>query len=392
MKSILFTTLFLCSAITAMAADDLTEKYTIDGTEYTFTFMDITSSRYVKSISDVPTSESFTFPTSTEIGGDIDGLYKGVMILSTSKYVTLGEKMTYLGGSNFSDNTSLITITGVAIVEVSGNDFKHCTSLTTVTMPELQIIGSSAFVGCTALSSISFPKIATIKNKAFQGCTALKSIYLGNLSNVENDAFADCNFATTKPSIRVKCENTDENKTSLTTIFGVSEWAYDSESGVMYAVYSEPVTKYSINISNSIVNGRVEADAETAAAGTLVTLTATPSDDYLLVEFIVTDAESNSVTVSDDGKFTMPANDVTISAIFAKNTVTATCGAINVDDAEIVVAGNKIVASGNGVLTVYDILGKQVLSAEVSGREAVALAKGIYIVKFAGKTTKIVLK
>ncbi len=358
MKSILFTTLFLCSAITAMAE---TFTYHFGGVDYTITYNNL-QSLYVTDVTPIPSTDNFTFPEGFK------GLSSNVMQGSTSKIVSLNTIIT-LDNNSFKNNTHITTIEGDAVTTVKSSCFEGCTSLTTVNMPQTTSIASSAFRGCVALSSIN----------------------LGCIPSNES-AFADCNFATTKPTIRVKCENTDENKISLTTIFGVSEWAYDSESGVMYAVYSEPVTKYSINISNSIVNGRVEADAETAAAGTLVTLTATPSDDYLLVEFIVTDAESNSVTVSDDGKFTMPANDVTISAIFAKNTVTATCGAINVDDAEIVVAGNKIVASGNGVLTVYDILGKQVLSAEVSGREAVALAKGIYIVKFAGKTTKIVLK
>ncbi|MCR5695610.1 MAG: leucine-rich repeat protein [Marinilabiliaceae bacterium] len=392
MKSILFTSLFLCSAITA-AAIDYTEKYLIDGTEYTFTFLEQTASYYVKSISPEPTTENFTFPTtSTVLDHDIDGLYQRVMMSSTSKYVTLGSKMTYLGGYNFSENTNLVTITGEAIKDVKGSDFKNCTSLTTVDMPKVQTIAGSAFAGCVSLTTISFPEITSVHSKAFEGCIGLTSIYLGSLSGIDAQAFANCNFATSKPAIRVECEDTDDNKTILTTIFGVSKWAYDSEKGVMYADYSVPVTTYNVTIDSNIANGSVESDVASAVEGAIVTVTANPASGYELVEISVVTTSSESVQVADDGTFVMPASDVTITALFSSNTVTPICGNVGEANNEVVASGNKIVASGNGTLSVYNILGKQVYSAQVLGREMVTLAKGVYIVKFADKTTKIVLK
>jgi len=50
-----------------------------------------------------------------------------------------------------------------------------------------------------------------------------------------------------------------------------------------------------------------------------VTLTATPETGYELGNWVVTCADGTSVTVNDN-KFTMPNNDVTISATFVKNT------------------------------------------------------------------------
>lgn len=57
------------------------------------------------------------------------------------------------------------------------------------------------------------------------------------------------------------------------------------------------------------------ADLTQVKAGTVVTLTNTPANGYKLAAYSVVDAESNPVTVTD-GKFTMPAYDVTISATF----------------------------------------------------------------------------
>lgn len=78
-----------------------------------------------------------------------------------------------------------------------------------------------------------------------------------------------------------------------------------------------PVTENAITISNTIENGEVEASPETAVAGTEITLTATPAEGYELDAYTVKDASDNTVTVTD-GKFTMPASAVTVSATFKK--------------------------------------------------------------------------
>ncbi len=78
-----------------------------------------------------------------------------------------------------------------------------------------------------------------------------------------------------------------------------------------------PVTENAITISNTIENGEVEASEETAVAGTEITLTATPAEGYELEAYTVKDASDNTVTVTD-GKFTMPASAVTVSATFKK--------------------------------------------------------------------------
>jgi hypothetical protein len=64
-------------------------------------------------------------------------------------------------------------------------------------------------------------------------------------------------------------------------------------------------------------------DITTAQMGDEITLTATPADGYELEAFSVKDADGNAVTVTD-GKFTMPAGNVTVSATFKKSTYTIT--------------------------------------------------------------------
>ena len=73
---------------------------------------------------------------------------------------------------------------------------------------------------------------------------------------------------------------------------------------------------YKVNIAASIEHGSVTASPESGAAGTEITLTATADQNYVWSSYTVTGAGGAAVAVSAQGKFTMPASDVTVSATF----------------------------------------------------------------------------
>ena len=77
-------------------------------------------------------------------------------------------------------------------------------------------------------------------------------------------------------------------------------------------------TTYSITVS-TITGGTVTASATSAAAGTVITLTATANTGYEFGSYSVTYASGNAITVTN-GTFTMPASNVTVSATFVKKT------------------------------------------------------------------------
>lgn len=66
---------------------------------------------------------------------------------------------------------------------------------------------------------------------------------------------------------------------------------------------------------NSVTNGSIAADKTSAKEGETVTLTITPDEGYELDTLTVKDGAGNPVAVAD-GKFTMPAANVTVSATF----------------------------------------------------------------------------
>ncbi|MCL2061523.1 MAG: chitobiase/beta-hexosaminidase C-terminal domain-containing protein [Firmicutes bacterium] len=80
-----------------------------------------------------------------------------------------------------------------------------------------------------------------------------------------------------------------------------------------------PQGAYNITVQNS-GNGTVNAGAEFAQVGEIVTLTATPDNGYRFVEWQVIEG---SITVTDN-QFTMPDGAVTVRAIFERITYTVT--------------------------------------------------------------------
>lgn len=83
------------------------------------------------------------------------------------------------------------------------------------------------------------------------------------------------------------------------------------------ATFANANTEYDITIASTIENGTVTTNVTKAKSGDEVTLTATPAAGYIFDSWNVTDAMSNTVTVTNN-KFTMPASNVTVSVSFIR--------------------------------------------------------------------------
>lgn len=73
---------------------------------------------------------------------------------------------------------------------------------------------------------------------------------------------------------------------------------------------------YEVQVAENITGGSISANPTSAKEGDTVSLSATPSDGYLLDKFEVKDANNNPVTVNDNNQFTMPNSKVTVTATF----------------------------------------------------------------------------
>lgn len=98
-------------------------------------------------------------------------------------------------------------------------------------------------------------------------------------------------------------------------------YVYVKSITVVYSSASS--TKYNVTCSE-VTGGTITASASKAKEGSEVTVTVTPSTGYdFNNDLTVKDSNGAEVTVTD-GKFTMPAKDVTVSGSFKKLTYTIT--------------------------------------------------------------------
>ena len=99
----------------------------------------------------------------------------------------------------------------------------------------------------------------------------------------------------------------------------------------LFATFSEDANWHTITIEEA-ANGTVSHAKGGADTGDEVTLTVTPDEGYRLSTLTVKDADENEITVTD-GKFTMPASDVTISATFNVINYNLYVGGVHVNSA-----------------------------------------------------------
>lgn len=137
-------------------------------------------------------------------------------------------------------------------------------------------------------------------------------------------------------------------------------------------------TNYAISIDADMENGTVVANPDEATEGTMVTLTIFPAAGYYLEENnIMVDVAGVEVTKVNDATytFTMPANDVTVSAVFSEYTGTYYTLVTSAD--QLVAGRHYIIASSKTGGAAY-AMGAQTNSTYREQVEAVVVGTMIY--------------
>ena len=277
--------------------------------------------------------------------------------------VTIPSSVTSIGNSAFSWCTALTSVTIPSSVTSIGNfAFYYCESLTSVTIPSsVTSIGNYAFSGCSKLASVTIPNsVTSIGFGSFQGCTSLTSVTIpDSVTSIDMNAFDKCSALTsvTIPSSVTRIgEEAFSRCTSLTSVkfnpgtadatlsigeaafYGTADGAkvaYGTGDTVLYDGENEITTDtlltdiqgknltwkestYTITMKNggtASVDGNTVTKAPKGATVEIVAPVAEPG-----TEFNGWTSTSEGVTFEDASKattkFTMPANDVTISASF----------------------------------------------------------------------------
>ena len=94
--------------------------------------------------------------------------------------MTIGNSVTTIGGSAFSDCWDLTSVTiGNSVTTIGESAFARCSSLTSITIPDsVTTIGGSAFNSCSSLACVTIPdSVTTIGGYAFNSCSSLACVY-----------------------------------------------------------------------------------------------------------------------------------------------------------------------------------------------------------------------
>lgn len=137
-------------------------------------------------------------------------------------------------------------------------------------------------------------------------------------------------------------QNKGKTEKNLRYNSGYGFASYSTSTGATLVLYKKAAPKYAVTLSSTnctlnVLNGSTAvSDGDEFEAGEQITVSATEDTGYNTPTITVKDADNNPVTVSN-GKFTMPAKAVTITAIATKKSYTVTLSATN---GHITVAGN----------------------------------------------------
>lgn len=181
----------------------------------------------------------------------------------------------------------------------------------------------------------------------YLSASAAKKFNLSGTYSADNCDFAisfgDNNEVVIKQASSLKLEETKHRQIRYNYIEGSGglRW-YDGASVKPVYLYKGPsVTKYSVSFS-TVEGGKIAASLSRAEAGAEVTLTATPAEGYAFNEWSVKGADETVIEVVDN-KFTMPAQNVTVSGTFSKVAYTITKAAAE--------NGSFIVKNGDAEVT-----------------------------------------
>ncbi len=217
--------------------------------------------------------------------------------------IVIGDGVTSIGNYAFYKFTNLTSLSIAGTVTSIGDSaFEGCSSLANVTVPaSVTSIGECAFYRCESLTSINIPdNVTSIGKYAFLQCTSLESLIIPeSVTSIDDGVF-----------------NRDTNLTSLTYGGSAAEWA--ALTGNVKLGMPEGCTmtylKKDVAIDGNIINGTVTADKAVVSPDETVTLTVTPDEGYAVKSVKYNDTVIEPV----EGvySFTMPAEDVTVSAEF----------------------------------------------------------------------------
>lgn len=276
-----------------------------------------------------------------------------------------------IGESAFADCGALTSFdVPEGVVSIGDNAFKNCEALTYLDIPAATAsIGASAFEGCTGLTSLRFEsgsELSGIADRTFYGCTGLLSVTLPeNVTEIGGSAFYGCTglLSMTLPeSVATIGESAFYNCSALTDLH-----LPQTVSSVGNRAFYECLSLRTVKVDNPV--------PPVAYANTFSV------DTYLNATLSVPSGSQEAYNMAECWYNFRNKEEFPFGSV----------GTIGDDALNVYFDGSELIVDGVGddaVVDVYNIAGQRVYSGAV---KPVALGKGLYIVRVAGRTFKVAL-
>ena len=134
----------------------------------------------------------------------------------------------------------------------------------------------------------------------------------------EADGTPEVSVTTSWGQANTRADIPVEETIDVTAGTTANTWTFTMPNDPVTVSVTFKESTYTIDIASGITGGTVKASAASGNMGDEITLTVTPAEGYELETYIVKDAAGNAITVTD-GKFIMPAGNVTVSATFKES-------------------------------------------------------------------------
>ena len=283
-----------CSALTTVTIDTINSNLDSIGNNVFFKCKSLKQLRLPYNLTSIGENAFSACSSLTTI--TFDGYREVITEQNTVEYVLDTDKLsklTYLGASAFSENSSLTEISiPNGVTEIQKSTFVSCTSLVyvnfDVTNSKLEKIGAQAFMGCSKLGSVltfdandedsltnvnpitlNLPnKLVKVEEQAFQSCSGLWGVQFNyNILEIGNNAFSGCDslikvniFRSTVPTIYNNTFTPEGSKYRLRIYVNIGEnraivkkyeSAWPALKGYIHEREEKPTVKY-LNNQNEV--------------------------------------------------------------------------------------------------------------------------------------------
>ncbi|MDU6743478.1 SpaA isopeptide-forming pilin-related protein [Peptoniphilus harei] len=160
---------------------------------------------------------------------------------------------------------------------------------------------------------------ATFKAKSYSVWT--QTVEHGSISANPNKGLkaGDKVTITSNPESGYKLEkityNDNNGQEQTLTLDQNNQFTMPAYSVALTAHFVDDRQSYNVELTQA-QGGTISANPTSAKEGDTVSLSASPSEGYLLDKFVVKDASGNEITLDENNQFTMPNSKVTVTATF----------------------------------------------------------------------------